>query len=98
LSDLAGVLQIQDMPKIRRVLVLNATTNSRDLTMWIQGYSRVGFDSLLFSMVDECSSFGPLLNTVLTNGRPLCYLALGQRVTQGLEVARPEAVVNLLLP
>jgi flagellar biosynthesis protein FlhF len=98
LSDLAGVLQVQDIPEVRRVLVLSATTNGRDLTTWIQRYNRVGFDSLLFSMVDECSSFGPLLNTVLTNGRPLCYLALGQRVTQGLEVARPEAVVNLLLP
>jgi flagellar biosynthesis protein FlhF len=98
LSELAGVLQEQAMMEVRRSLVLSAATNSRELATWVQRYGRVGFDSLLFSMVDACAHFGPLVNTVLTSGRPLAYLATGQSVTQGLEVARPETVANLLLP
>ncbi|MBI3300676.1 MAG: hypothetical protein HYZ72_01140 [Deltaproteobacteria bacterium] len=49
-------------------------------------------------MVDACGHFGPLLSVLLTSGRPLSYLATGQSVTQGLAVARPEMVAQLLLP
>jgi flagellar biosynthesis protein FlhF len=98
LSELAGVLQGLGQSEIRRTLVLNAAANWRDQAVWAQRYDRVGYDSVLFSMVDVCGCFGPLVNTVLTCGRPLSYLASGASVTQGLEVAKPESVVNLLLP
>jgi flagellar biosynthesis protein FlhF len=98
LAELAGVLQEQSQLDVRRTLVLSATTNWRDLALWAQRYDRVGYDSLLFSMVDACGCFGPLLNTVLTGDRPLSYLVTGASVTQGIEVARPASVVDLLLP
>jgi flagellar biosynthesis protein FlhF len=98
LSELAGVLQDQSLPDIRRTLVLSTTTNWRDLAVWTQRYNRIGYDSLLFSMVDACSSFGSLFNTVSTCGRPLSYLATSASVTQGIAVATPESVVDLLLP
>lgn len=98
LSELAGVLQDQSLPDVRRTLVLSAATNWRDLAVWTQRFNRIGYDSLLFSMVDACGSFGSLLNTVVSCGRPLSYLATSASVTQGIEVATPESVVNLLLP
>lgn len=98
LSELAGVLQEIEQSNVRRTLVLDAATNWRDQTLWTQRYHRVGYDSLLFSMIDECGCFGPMINTALTCGRPLSYLATGASVTQGIEVARPESVVDLLLP
>jgi flagellar biosynthesis protein FlhF len=98
LSELAGVLQELGQSDVRRTLVLSAATNWRDQALWTQRYNRVGYDSLLFSMVDECGCFGPLINTALTCGSPLSYLASGASVTQGIEVARPESIVDLLLP
>jgi flagellar biosynthesis protein FlhF len=98
LSELAGVLQEESLADIRRALVLSAATNWRDLALWAQRYERLGYDSLVFSMVDACSCFGPLLNTILTCGRPLSYLATGASVTQGIKVATSESVVDLLLP
>jgi flagellar biosynthesis protein FlhF len=98
LSELAGVLQDQSLPDVRRTLVLSAATNWRDLAAWTQRYSRIGYDSLLFSMVDACGSFGSLFNTVASCGRPLSYLATSASITQGIAVATPEAVVDLLLP
>lgn len=98
LSELAGVLQELEQSNVRRTLVLDAATNWRDQALWTQRYNRVGYDSLLFSMVDECGCFGPMVNTALTCGRPLSYLAVGASVTQGIEVAKPETVVDLLLP
>lgn len=98
LSELAGVLQNESLPSIRRSLVLNAATNWRDLTLWTQRYRRIGYDSLLFSMIDACGSFGPLLNTVVSCGQPLSYLTTSASVTQGITAATPESVVDLLLP
>ena len=98
MSELAGVLQNESLPSIRRSLVLNATTNGRDLTLWTQRYRRVGYDSLLFSMIDACGSFGSLLNAVVSCDRPLSYLTTSASVTQGISVASPEAIVDLLLP
>jgi flagellar biosynthesis protein FlhF len=98
LTELAGVLQDQSLPDVRRTLVLSAATNWRDLAVWAQRYNRIGYDSLLFSMVDACGSFGSLFNTVASCGRPLSYLATSASVTQGIAVATPEAVVDLLLP
>jgi flagellar biosynthesis protein FlhF len=98
LSDLAGVLQEQSLSDVRRTLVLSAATNWRDASLWAQRFGRVGYDSLLFSMVDESGCFGALLNTVMTCGAPLSYLTTGTAITQGIEVATPESVVDLLLP
>ncbi|MBI3304275.1 MAG: hypothetical protein HYZ72_19595, partial [Deltaproteobacteria bacterium] len=60
LAELAGVLHIQGTPELRRTLVLSAATNGRDLQTWVERYGQVGFDSLLFTMVDACGHFGPL--------------------------------------
>jgi len=98
LSELAGVLQNESLPSIRRSLVLNAATNWRDLALWTQRYQRIGYDSLLFSMIDACGSFGALLNTVVSCGQPLSYLTTSASVTQGITVATPTAVADLLLP
>jgi flagellar biosynthesis GTPase FlhF len=89
---------LQDIPELRRLLVLSATTNGPDMYRWVEQYERVGFDALLFTMVDECAHFGPLLSTVLQCDRPLSYLANGQKVTRDVEIAFPEAVARLVLP
>jgi flagellar biosynthesis protein FlhF len=80
------------------MLVLSAAVNWRDASLWAQRFGRVGYDSLLFSMIDESGCFGSLLNTVVSCGAPLAYLTKGAAVTQGIEVAQPESVVDLLLP
>jgi len=98
LSDLAGVLQDQALSGLRRMLVLSAATNWRDLASWTQRYNRIGYDSVLFSMIDACGSFGALFNTIVSCGRPLSYLGTSASITQGISVATPDAVVDLLLP
>jgi flagellar biosynthesis protein FlhF len=98
LSELAGVLQDQALSGVRRTLVLSAATNWRDGALWTQRYDRVGYDSLLFSMIDTCGSFGSLFNTVASCGRPLSYLSTSASITQGIAVATPKSVVDLLVP
>lgn len=88
----------QHIPDIRRTLLLSATTNSRDLIDWVPFYDKIGFDSFLFTKLDEGRYFGSVLNTTLTYHRPLSYFTLGQGVTNSLEPATSETLARLLLP
>ncbi|MCS6924378.1 MAG: flagellar biosynthesis protein FlhF [Candidatus Binatia bacterium] len=96
LEELAAFLAA--VPELQRALLLSATTNGADMTAWVERYQRVGFDSLLFTKLDECTHFGPLVTVAVTCGRPLSYVTNGQQVANGLEVATSEAIVRLLLP
>jgi len=96
LTELARFMR--DIPELRRMLLLNATTNGRDMNDWVTRYQQVGFDSLLFTKLDEGRYFGSIVNTALACGRPLSYLSSGQNVTNSLEPANAETLAQLLLP
>jgi flagellar biosynthesis protein FlhF len=88
----------QAIPDLKCSLLLSTATNGRDMTEWVKLYDKIGFDSVIFTKLDECRHFGPLINIALTCGRPLSYITIGQRVVNDLEVARPEVLARLLLP
>jgi flagellar biosynthesis protein FlhF len=96
LNELARFMR--EIPELRRVLLLNATTNERDMNDWVTAYEPLDFDSLLFTKLDEGRYFGSLVNTALACGRPLSYLTTGQNVTNSLQIANADALAQLLLP
>ena len=96
LDELAGLTR--EVADLKSSLLISAATNSRDMSDWVRLYERVGFDSLLFTKVDECRHFGPLINVTLGCGRPLSYITNGQRVVGDLELARYETLACLLSP
>ncbi len=96
LDELARVLQ--DIPDLKRFLVLSAATNSGDMGDWLKAYERVGFDSIVFTKMDECRYPGHLVNVAVSCERPLSYITNGQRATNGLEMADSQKLAALLLP
>jgi flagellar biosynthesis protein FlhF len=99
--DEKGVAELAEwlaaVPNLKRMLLLSAATNGRDMADWVEVYKKVGFDSLVFTKVDECRYFGPLINTAVGCGRPLSYVSSGQDLVNDLQVSRPELLANLLL-
>jgi flagellar biosynthesis protein FlhF len=95
MKDLARLLH--GLPALRRMLVCSAATNGADLADWVKRYDQLGVDSLFFTKLDECRYLGPLVNTALSAGYPLSYIALGQNLAGDLENARPEVLISLLL-
>ncbi len=95
-NRMAGFLR--ETSGIERTLLLSASTNDRDMAAGIERYKRVGFDSLLFTKIDEGNHFGPLINTAITSGYPVSYMTSGQNVVGDLEVATAESMTNLVLP
>jgi flagellar biosynthesis protein FlhF len=88
---------LQTVPGLRKALLLSASTNGAELAQWVKDYERFEFGSLLFTKLDECRHFGPLINTALGSGYPLSYVTLGQNMVGDLEAARSEVLTSLLL-
>lgn len=84
-------------PDLRRVLLLTAATHGRDMAEWVTLYGKVGLNAVLFTKLDECRYFGPLINTTLSAGVPVSYVTLGQNFVGDLEIAKPEVFASLLL-
>lgn len=96
LAELAALLK--DIPNMERTLLLSATTNGRDMSDWLALYDKVGFESLIFTKMDEARYFGAVVNVAMTSGRPIAYFSSGQHMTNSLQTANPETLARLLLP
>jgi flagellar biosynthesis protein FlhF len=79
-------------------LVLSATTKNRDLVDITRRFGRLGANRLVFTKLDETTSFGPILNIAVETGLPISYVTSGQMVPEDLEVADPQALAGLILP
>ena len=78
-------------------LVLSATTKEKDLKEIVQKYKGIPIDGLIFTKLDETTSYGNIYNTLLGTGLPLSYLSSGQKVPEDIDLATPKKVADLIL-
>lgn len=83
--------------RIRKYLVMSATTKHSDIKDIIRRFEPIGYEALVINKLDESRTHGVLINAPYASGRPLAYLGVGQNVPQDLEVASRERVADLLL-
>ena len=89
---------LDELPEVETHLVLSATTKPRDLADIAQRFECLKPTRLIFTKLDETSTFGPLLSTLVRVKRPLSYLGTGQEVPQDLEMATSRRLADLILP
>ena len=89
---------LDELPGVETHLVLSATTKPRDLTEIAARYEPLRPTRLLFTKLDETSTYGPILSTLVRVKRPLSYLGTGQEVPEALELATSRRVADLILP
>jgi flagellar biosynthesis protein FlhF len=78
-------------------LVLSAHIKEQDMLEAAQRFSAARVDHLIFSKLDETSSYGTLLNVADRTGIPLSYLTTGQKVPEDLEIAEGSRLAGLIL-
>ena len=78
-------------------LVLSATTKYNDLMDIIDIYKEISQYKLIFTKLDETSSYGNLLNIKLYADADLSYVTIGQNVPDDIEVFDTQKIVKLLL-
>jgi flagellar biosynthesis protein FlhF len=78
-------------------LVLSASMKSADLKRVVDSYQGFGAQRLVFTKLDETSSFGPILNEAVRTGKPLSFFTNGQRIPEDLEAVSPRRLTELIL-
>lgn len=78
-------------------LVLSATTKYRDLLEIVDSYREIAKYKLIFTKLDETTSYGNLLNIRLYSGAKLSYMTTGQNVPDDIEEFNSQRIVKQLL-
>ncbi len=78
-------------------LLMASNIKYRDMLNIIERMGVVPLSSLLFTKLDETSSYGTILNAIKDFGLPLSFFTTGQNVPNDIEVARGDRFVNRLL-
>lgn len=95
-------LRIQELKRffdgfpVVKHLVLSCHTRQRDLEDVVARFSYLGLDRLLFTKLDEATTFGTILNMVFSTELPLSYLTIGQKVPEDIREATPKIVAQLI--
>lgn len=78
-------------------LVLSATTKYKDLISISDVYSEITNYKLIFTKLDETTTYGNLFNLSMHTGAPMSYVTVGQNVPDDIEVFSPQTTVKQLL-
>ena len=78
-------------------LVLSATTKYKDLISIADTYKEMTDFKLIFTKLDETTSFGNMLNLKLYTGAELSYVTYGQNVPEDIDKFDPQATVKQIL-
>jgi len=78
-------------------LVLSTTTTEENLNDIFGRFQVISINKLLFTKLDESSTFGTILNQAVHSKVPLSYFTTGQKVPEDIEVATVERLLDLIL-
>lgn len=78
-------------------LVLSATTKYKDLISIADSYSEMAKYKLIFTKLDETTTYGNLLNVKLHTGAALSYITCGQNVPEDISTFDPQNAVRNIL-
>ena len=78
-------------------LVLSATTKYRDLIEIVDSYREIADYKLIFTKLDETTSYGNLYNVKMYTGADISYVTNGQNVPDDIEVFDTQSIVKKLL-
>lgn len=81
-------------PSIKTYLVLSTTTHRAGLREIVKAFSEVKLDGCILTKLDETTSLGGALSTVIENKLPIIYSSDGQRVPEDIHIARGHNLIN----
>jgi flagellar biosynthesis protein FlhF len=98
IEDAAGFTQfLSTRDDIDKHLVLPASMKSADLHRMVDAFEILRPRRLLFTKLDETTSFGPILNQAARTRKPLSFFTNGQRIPEDLEAVTQNRLIDLLL-
>ncbi len=87
---------VRYLKDVKIYLVMSMTTSFKDLKSIIDSYGFLKEYRLLFTKLDEATSYGNILNLKVLTGKPLSYFTIGQSVPDDIEVADKERIIQYI--
>jgi flagellar biosynthesis protein FlhF len=88
---------LRSRPDIDTQLTLPASMKPADAARIVDAYAIFQPQRLIFTRMDETSSFGMILNEASRTGKPVSFFANGQRIPEDIEEATPARITGLVL-
>ncbi len=79
---------------IRTYLVLSTNTHRAGLREVVNAFKEVKLDGCILTKLDETTSLGGTISTLMENNLPVAYMSDGQRVPEDIHIARAHTLVN----
>lgn len=79
------------------LLVLSSTTKDNDQVEITKRFSTIPLNGVVFTKLDESTSYGSIFNHSIRFKLPLAYLTTGQNVPDDIENASRDRLIDLLL-
>jgi flagellar biosynthesis protein FlhF len=96
MDDAAAMAQfLKHQPGVEVHAVVQASMRAADLSRTLDRFEIFSPAKLIFTHVDETSSFGAMVSESARSGRPISFLATGQQIPEDLE---PATINRLLEP
>ncbi|QUH20819.1 flagellar biosynthesis protein FlhF [Alkaliphilus sp. B6464] len=78
-------------------LVISSTTKNSDLKDILKTYSFIDGYKIIFTKLDEVSTYGPILNIAMREPEYISYVTTGQSVPDDIEVVTSNKILDMLL-
>ncbi|APW36627.1 flagellar biosynthesis protein FlhF [Rhodoferax koreense] len=88
------MLDVLDLPKVNRMLVLNAGGHGDTLDDVLTSFKTSGVQQAILSKVDEAVKLGPSLDAIIRHQLVLRGVCNGQRVPEDWEAADPKKLIG----
>ena len=95
LDEMKGFLE-HKIP-IEVYLCLSATTKDRELEEILNRFRIFQPSKVVFTKIDECESFGNMVNLLMKDNLQIAYFTTGQRVPEDIEVATSAKLADMIL-
>jgi flagellar biosynthesis protein FlhF len=94
LSQLRKFLDIAEPDEVH--LVLSAAANEKTQIDICERFDLTKPNRLVFSKIDECVTFGSILNTAYKTGIPISYITIGQTVPEDIITADAKKIAMMI--
>jgi len=95
LEDLRTILSSRD--DIAAYLLISASTRFRDMLHIKRAFDHPSIRGVVFTKLDETTSYGPMLSLLYTSNLPMCFLTNGQEVPEDIILADEEDLLRLIV-
>lgn len=78
-------------------MVISATTKNSDIKSILEGYSKLEYDNVIITKLDETNVYGALYNIAKIANKPVNFITIGQNVPDDIMVPTKEEVASFIL-